>query len=212
VVAQLREKGTVERGYVGVQIQPVTKDIAASIGLDKSEGAIVARVEDGGPAAKAGIRTGDVIVSVNGKPVEDARDLSRMIASLSAGSTATLQVWRDGKRQEIPVTIARMSGASVAAADPQQGTAMGTLGLSLAPAGDDKTGVAVTGVEPGSPAAEKGVSTGDVIKEVAGRSVRTPADVKAALEASRKDGKKSVLFLVESNGNTRFIAVQVPTA
>src|SRR5215207_6670833 len=93
VVHQLREKGTVERGFVGVQIQPVTKDIADSVGLDKSEGAIVARVEDGGPAAKAGIRTGDVIISVNGKPVKDARDLSRMVASLGAGSTANLQVW-----------------------------------------------------------------------------------------------------------------------
>ena len=212
VVAQLQEKGTVERGYVGVQIQPVTKDIAASVGLDKSEGAIVARVEDGGPAAKAGIRTGDVIISVGGKPVKDARDLSRMVASLGAGSTANLQVWRDGKRQEIPVTIARMSGTSTAAADPKQGIEMGTLGLSLAPGGDDKKGVAVTGVEPGSPAAEKGFSTGDVLKEVAGQPVQTPTDVRSALEASRKDGKKSVLFLVESKGNTRFIAVQVPAA
>jgi serine protease Do len=212
VVDQLREKGTVERGFVGVQIQPVTKDIADSVGLDKSEGAIVARVEDGGPAAKAGIRTGDVIISVNGKPVKDARDLSRMVASLGAGSTANLQVWRDGKRQEVPVTIARMSGTAAAAADPKQGTEPGSLGLNLAPAGNNETGVAVVGVEPGSPAAEKGVSTGDVIKEVAGQSVRTPADVKAALEASRKDGKKSVLFLVESNGNTRFVAVQIPSA
>ncbi|MBM1170016.1 Do family serine endopeptidase [Microvirga arabica] len=212
VVTQLREKGAVERGYVGVQIQPVTKDIAASVGLDRSEGAIVARVEDGGPAAKAGIKTGDVIISVNGKPVEDARDLSRMIASLNAGSTATLQVWRDGKRQEIPVTIAKMSGTSAAAADPQQGTEMGKLGLNLAPAGNNKTGVAVVGVEPGSPAAEKGFSTGDVIKEVAGQPVQTPADVKAALEASRKDGKKSVLFLVEASGGTRFVALQVPAA
>jgi serine protease Do len=212
VVAQLREKGTVERGYLGVQIQPVTKDIAASVGLDKSEGAIVARVEDGGPAATAGIRTGDVIVSVNGKPVKDARDLSRMVASLGAGSTANLQVWRDGKRQEKAVTITRMSGTSAAATEPQQGTELGSLGLSLAPAGNDGAGVAVVGVEPGSPAAEKGVSTGDVIKEVAGRSVQTPADVKAALEASRKDGRKSVLFLVESKGNTRFVAVQIPTA
>ncbi|WP_246812393.1 Do family serine endopeptidase [Microvirga sp.] len=212
VVAQLREKGTVERGYVGVQIQPVTKDIAASIGLDKSEGAIVARVEEGGPAAKAGIRTGDVIVSVNGKPVEDARDLSRMVASLNAGSTAKLQVWRDGKRQEIGVTIAKMSGTSTAASDATQGTEMGKLGLSLAPASDDKKGVAVVSVEPGSPAAEKGLRTGDVIKEVAGQPVQTPADVKAALEASRKDGKKSVLFLVEASGGTRFVALQVPAA
>jgi serine protease Do len=110
------------------------------------------------------------------------------------------------------VTIARMSGTAVAATDTKQDTELGSLGLNLAPAGDGKAGVAVVGVEPDSPVAEKGVSTGDVIKEVAGQSVRTPADVKAALEASRKDGRKSVLFLVESNGNTRFVAVQVPAA
>jgi serine protease Do len=212
VVTQLREKGTVERGYLGVHIQLVSKDIAASVGLERSEGAIVVQVEEGGPAAKAGIRTGDVVVSVNGNPVKDARDLSRMVASLGVGSTANLQVWRDGKRHEMAVTIARMSGTSTAAADTKQGTEMGNLGLSLAPAGNDKTGVSVVGVEPGSPAAETGIGTGDVIKEVAGQPIRTPADVRSALEASRKDGKKSVLFLVESKGNTRFVAVQIPAA
>ncbi|MCB5177458.1 Do family serine endopeptidase [Microvirga lenta] len=216
VVTQLREKGTVERGFLGVQIQPVTKDIAASIGLPKSEGAIVARVEDNGPAAKAGLKAGDVVLSVNGKPVSDARDLSRTVASLNAGTTATLQVWRDGKQQDVSVTIGKMPSTTTAAADSKAGTEVGKLGLNLAPAsatGDnDKAGVAVVGVEPGSPAAEKGFKTGDVIAQVAGQPVQTPADVKNALEASRKDGKKSVLFLVEAKEGTRFIALQIPAA
>ncbi|WP_246742696.1 Do family serine endopeptidase [Microvirga splendida] len=212
VTTQLREKGTVERGFLGVQIQSVTKDIASSLGLQGGEGAIVSRLEEDGPAAKAGIKTGDVILAVNGKAVEDARDLSRRVASLNAGSTATLQVWRDGKRQDIAVTISRMDGTSTAAADPKQDAAVGKLGLSLAPTGDNKKGVAIVGVEPGSPGAEKGLKSGDVIAEVAGKPVQSPADVKAAIEASRKDGKKSVLFLVEANGNSRFVAVQVPTA
>jgi serine protease Do len=217
IITQLREKGTVERGYLGVQIQPVTKDIAAGVGLEKAEGAIVARVEENSPAAKAGLKTGDVVLSINGSPVGDARDLSRTVASLNADTTATLQVWRDGKRQDVSVTIGKMPGTStVAAADVKQGTEVGKLGLSLAPAAttgnSDKNGVSVVSVEPGSPAAEKGFSTGDVIKEVAGQPVQTPADVGNALEASRKEGKKSVLFLVETTGGTRFVALQIPAA
>ncbi|RDI52416.1 Do family serine endopeptidase [Microvirga subterranea] len=216
VVTQLKEKGSVERGFLGVQIQPVTKDIAAGVGLDEPQGAIVARVEDDSPAAKAGVKTGDVVLSVNGKAVHDARDLSRTVASLNAGSTATLQVWRDGKRQDVSVTIGKMPSTSNASLERGEGAEMGKLGLGLAPAsttGDgDQKGVAVVSVEPGSPAAEKGFRTGDVILEVAGKAVQTPTDVRNAIEASRKDGKKSVLFLIQAEQGTRFVALQIPAA
>jgi serine protease Do len=215
IVTQLKEKGTVERGFLGVQIQSLSKDIASSVGLDKSEGAIVSRLEGDSPAAKAGVKTGDIILSVNGKPVNDARDLSRTVASLSAGSTANLQVWRDGKRQDISVTIGKLSERSASATTQQgSGTEMGSLGLRLAPgstAGGTK-GVAVIGVEPGSTASDKGFKTGDVIADVAGQAVETPADVRKALDDSRKGGKKNVLFRVESKDGARFIAVPVPTA
>lgn len=215
IVTQLKEKGTVERGFLGVQIQSLSKDIASSVGLDKSEGAIVSRLEGDSPAGKAGVKTGDIILSVNGKPVNDARDLSRTVASLSAGSTANLQVWRDGKRQDISVTIGKMSERSASATTQQgSGTEMGSLGLRLAPgstAGGIK-GVAVIGVEPGSTASDKGFKTGDVIADVAGQAVETPADVRKALDDSRKGGKKNVLFRVESKDGARFIAVPVPTA
>ncbi|WP_230530884.1 Do family serine endopeptidase [Microvirga roseola] len=216
VVTQLREKGAVERGYLGVQIQSVTQDIASSVGLPNPDGAIVARLEENSPAAKGGIKTGDIILSVNGRQVDDARDLSRIIASLSAGSTADVEVWRNGDRQSLSVTIGRLSEATTASAEPGVGVEMGKLGLRLAPgsevAGADSKGVAVVEVEPGSPAAEKGIQTGDVILEVAGQTVETPADVRKALENSRSGGKKSVLFRIESREGARFVALPVPAA
>ena len=220
IVAQIKEKGTVERGFLGVQIQPVTKDIATGIGLDKTEGAIVSRIEEGSPAAKTGLRTGDVILSVNGKTVRDARDLSRQIAFMGPGTTATLQVWREGASRDLPVTIGRLAGDQRAGVEAERtdrsDTGPDKLGLSLAPApsvvGPDGRGVAIVGVEPNSPAAEKGLKAGDVIADVAGRAVETPADVRRAIEDSRKDGKRVVLFRLETRDGSRFVAVPVPAA
>ena len=217
VVAEIRDKGTVERGFLGVQIQSVDQDIAAGLGLAKPQGAIVGRVEDDSPAGKGGVKTGDVILSVNGKEVKDARDLSRQIAWMNPGSTVTLQVWRDGSKQDVAVTLGRQPGDATASSGPDSsGVDVGKLGLSLAPAsgiaGLDRKGVAVVNVSPGSPAAERGFRTGDVIAEVAGRPVETPSDVAGAIEASKKDGKKAVLFRVEAQNGSRFIAVPVPAA
>ena len=216
IVAQIKEKGTVERGFLGVQIQPVTPDIAAGVGLNKTEGAIVSRVEEGSPAARAGLKAGDVVLAVDGKAVRDARDLSRQIAFMGPGTTATVQVWRDGASRDLSVTIGRLPGDR-AAAEPDRGDVEpDKLGLSLAPApsvaGSDRRGVAVVGVEPNSPAAEKGLKTGDVIADVAGRAVETPADVRRAIEDSRKDGKKVVLFRLETREGSRFVAIPVPAA
>jgi serine protease Do len=217
IVNEIRQKGTVERGFLGVQIQSVNQDIASSVGLDDPQGAIVGRVEDDSPAGKAGVKTGDVILSVNGKDVKDARDLSRQIAWMDPGASVTLQVWRDGSRRDVSVTLGRQSSDSTASAGPDSGgVELGKLGLSLAPAssiaGLDKKGVAVVDVTPGSPAAERGFRTGDVIAEVAGRPVESPSDVRSAIESSRKDGKKAVLFRVEAQNGSRFIAVPVPAA
>ena len=199
-----------------MQIQPVTPDIAAGLGLNKTEGAIVSRVEEGSPAARAGLKAGDVVLAVDGKAVRDARDLSRQIAFMGPGTTATVQVWRDGASRDLSVTIGRLPGDR-AAAEPDRGDVEpDKLGLSLAPApsvaGSDRRGVAVVGVEPNSPAAEKGLKTGDVIADVAGRAVETPADVRRAIEDSRKDGKKVVLFRLETREGSRFVAIPVPAA
>ncbi len=221
VVNDLKTNGAVERGFLGVQIQPVTKDIATSIGLKEAQGAIVARLEDGSPAAKSGIRTGDAILSVNGKEIGNARELSREIAGIRPGSRVDLKVWRDGASRDVAVTLGRLPGEQAAAAPGETrsgdaGAEMGRLGLKLAPAdsvaGLDKKGVLVVGVEPGSEAADKGFSTGDIIAEVGGRAVATPADVGRAIADSRREGRKAILFRLETENGARFVALPTPAA
>ncbi|HVL71223.1 MAG TPA: Do family serine endopeptidase [Beijerinckiaceae bacterium] len=218
VVASLRERGTVERGFLGVQIQPVTKDIAASLGLETAEGAIVARVDEDTPAARGGIRTGDVILSVEGNRVRNARELARQVGSLDPNTTAKIEVWRDGGKRTIDVRLGRMPGDQAAAGPARaEPTQLANLGLTLAPAGstpgtDRKDGVAVVEVKPGSEAAEKGFETGDVIVEVGGKPVQTPADIERAIAETRKAGRKAVLFRVEARAGSRFVALQVPAA
>jgi serine protease Do len=214
VVAQLKDKGAIERGFLGVQIQPLTKEIATRVGLEKPEGALVSRVEENSPASEGGIQTGDVIRAINGKPMNDARDVSRQIASLPPGTAATLEVWRNKAKQDVSVNLGSLSDektASAATSGPV--TELPELGLSLAPAtGNDQKGVAVVKVEPGSAAAEKGFRVGDMIAEVAGRPVESPADVKRALEANRKAGRKAALFRLQAKDGSRFIGVGIPTA
>ncbi|CAH1671315.1 putative periplasmic serine endoprotease DegP-like [Chelatococcus asaccharovorans] len=213
VVEQLKDKGAVSRGYIGVQIQPVTADIAASLGLDKPEGAIVARVEDTGPAAKAGLKAGDAIVAIDGKPVSDARALSREIAGHAPGSKLNLSVWRDGKTEKVALTLATMPGEKTAALDTDAAGGQGKLGLQLAPAasvgGAGKDGVVVMGVQPGSPAEERGLKTGDVIVEASGRKVERPADITKVIAEVKKEGRKAVLFRLKTEDGSRFVALPV---
>ena len=171
-------------------------------------------MEENSPAAKAGLKTGDVVLSLNGKAIKDARDLSRQVASLDPGATAAVQVWRDNAKRDLSVTLGRLGGDKAASAEPRSQTAeLGKLGLSLAPSSDTaRKGVAVVKVEPGSSAAEKGFKAGDVIAEVGGRAVESPDDVKAAVESARQQGKKAVLFRLEAKEGSRFVGVQVPAA
>jgi serine protease Do len=214
VVAQLKDKGTVTRGWIGVQIQPVTRDIADSLGMKNDEGAIVAEPQAGSPAAKAGIKAGDVIVKVNGEAIKDARMLARKVSSLAPGANAKLDVIRDGKEQQITLVIGDMPKDRRAEATGEQ-PATPALGLALAPA--DKAngsgeGVVVTKVDPDGPAAERGFKVGDVILDVGGAKVGNPADVTKAVADARTGGKKSVLMRVKSGEQTRFVAVPVGTA
>src|SRR5262249_26056043 len=158
VVAQLKDKGQVTRGWMGVQIQAVTKDIADSLGLKQAEGALVAEPQPGSPAEKAGIKSGDVIMSVNGTPVKDSRDLARHVAQLAPGTSAKFDIMRDGQSKSISLTLGELPNQQQAKAETGEQNAplagIPRLGLQLAPAaeveGAGSQGVAVVGVEEGS--------------------------------------------------------------
>ncbi len=219
VVSQLKEHGSVTRGWIGVQIQPVTQDIADSLGLRQAQGALVAEPQTGSPAAKAGIEAGDVITKVNGNDVKDARDLAKRIASMAPGSAVHLGVIHKGSEKNVTVTLGELPKQREARAntDDQDGANLGRLGLTLAPAGkvagsDNAEGVVVTDVDPSGVAADHGFKNGDVILEVAGKSVNTPADVRKALAAARTDGKRTLLMRVKSGDGTRFVALPINRA
>ena len=219
VIAQLKDKGSVSRGWIGVQIQPVTADIADSLGLKKAEGALVAEPQANGPAAKAGIESGDVITAVNGETVKDARELARTIGGLPPGSAVKLNVLHKGQDKVVNLSLGQLPNTLEAKADidngdkgsATRGTDVPRLGLTLAPAntvaGAGKDGVVVTDVDPKSAAAERGFKEGDVILEVAGKSVANVGDVREAITAARNDNKNSVLMRVKSGGSSRFVAI-----
>jgi serine protease Do len=220
VVGQLKEHGKVTRGWIGVQIQPVTADIADSLGLKQARGALVAEPQDGSPAAKAGIKSGDVIVSLNGEPVPDARTLARRISGMAPGTAVKIGAVRDGKEQELPMTLGELPKERLARAEGrdrgQRGSELPRLGMSLAPAADANgagtAGVMITDVDPDGAAAAHGFKAGDVILDVGGKAVNAPADVRRALNDAKSEGKHTVLMRVKSDQGTRFVAVPVGNA
>jgi serine protease Do len=209
VIAQLKEDGKVTRGWLGVTIQQVDDDLAASLSLDKARGALVAQVAEDSPAEDSGIKTGDVILNVNGKEMEDVRAVSRTVADLEPDTDAEIVVWRDEGRKTIDVEIGtfpeNLEMASAAPSDgaPEAGTTE-SLGLALAETPD---GVVIRSVDPASDAAEKGVRPGDVIVKVSGRDVKKPSDVVAGVEEASKADKNSVLLLLRSEEQQRFVAL-----
>ncbi len=219
VVAQLKDHGSVTRGWIGVQIQPVTADVADSLGLKNAEGPLVAEAQANSPAAKAGIASGDVITSVNGETIKDARELAKRIGALAPGATAKLGVLSKGKDKTVNVTLAdypKDQTARAGSGDRQTPGSETHLGLTMAPAanvaGSGSKGVVVTDVESDGPAAERGFKTGDVILEVGGKAVSTPAEVRTALSDARAEGKRTVLMRVKSGDATKFVALPLGRA
>jgi len=212
IIADLKDDGNVTRGWLGVQIQKVSEDIASSIGLDKPSGTLVAAVTDGSPAEKSGLRTGDTILKVNGADIEGPKELSRAVAKLKPGTSVEMTVFRGGKQRDINVSIGEMPGEKQASINPgpDNGPAADQkLGLALAPA-EDGEGVVVADVMPGSPAAEQGIRQGDVILEVDGAFVDQPeAAVAAIRQSSARSGKSPVLLLVKNNRGQRFVALKI---
>ena len=221
VVAQLKEHGKVTRAWMGVQVQPVSAEIADSLGLKKAQGALVDQPTDGSPAAKAGIVAGDVITAIDGTPVKDSRDLARKIGSMAPDTSVKLTLVRNGQIKELSMTLGTMPGERTAMNQQQdesqpQNAAVPHLGLTLAPASDvagaGGKGVVVVNVNPDGPAAAQGFKAGDVILDVGGRSVGHAADVRKALTEAKASGKHAVMMRVKTADATRFIAVPLGKA
>ena len=223
VVGQLQDFGETRRGWLGVRIQQVDDELAEAVGLDDAMGALVFEVTPGGPAEAAGVESGDVIIKFDGRDVAEMRDLPRMVAETPVGKSVRVVVFRKGKTQTLKVDLGRLETAAVEQASaplPSTGgggseTALASLGLSLRPLsgsarqefsiGPDVTGVLVSSVEPGGPAAEKGVAPGDVIVEVGQEPVTSPAEVSARVEDAKEADRRSVLFLIQSGADLRFV-------
>jgi serine protease Do len=222
VITQLREKGSVTRGWIGVQIQRVTPEIADSMGLKQATGALVAAPQPDSPAMKAGIKSGDVITSVNGTAVRDERELARRIGTMAPGTSVTLQLIHSGEQKTVTLTLGTLPNEKVATNEPSKQNDHGSeievpkLGFTVAPAnkvsGADADGVVVTAIAEGGVAADHGLQVGDVILDVGGKPVTTPADVNKGLSDARKEGKHSVLFRVKSGVDTKFVALPLGTA
>ena len=219
VVAELKSSGHVTRGWLGVQIQPVTASIADSLGLKKAEGALVAEPQDGSPAAKAGILSGDVITAVNGTPVKDARELARTIGTIAPNATVKLDLIRNGQAKTISLTLGQMPDQQQAKADTDSAQPTGGvphLGLAVAPAsevsGAGAQGVVVTAVDPDSAAAEQGFQAGTVILDVGGKAVANVGDVRKALVDAKAQGRHQVLMRVKMGDAMRFVALPLGDA
>ena len=214
VVAQLKEKGSVTRGWAGVQIQSMTPDIAESLGLPKPHGALVAETVPGGPAATAGITAGDIITSLDAAPLKDSRALFRSVADAAPGSQIAFGILRDGKERTVQVTLGELPGLkSRPAAAPPAADVPADLGLTLAPAsqvrGVGGRGVVVIDTKRRANGADHGISPGDVILEIAGKPVNSAGDVRTAVTDARRGGKRTVMLHVQSGATSRFVAVPV---
>ncbi len=213
VVKQLMADGKVQRGWLGVAIQPVTADIAESLGLKQTTGALVADPQADAPAAKAGIKAGDIITAVNGNDVKGPRELARDIAGINPGTNVDVTLMRNGKEKTVTVKLGELplkqtASAEQAAPDKSAETALADFGLTVAPA-EQGSGVVVTGIEPDSAAADAGIQVGEKIVEVNNQAVESASDIEKALTAVANSGRKAALLLLEQNDTNRFVAMPV---
>jgi serine protease Do len=217
VVADLKSSGTVSRGYVGVQIAALSDDAATALGLPNSNGALVTGVVEGSPAEAGGFRQGDVVLSMNGQSVRDNRELSRRIAALQVGQTATFTVWRDNKQITITVTVARRAGV---ASTPAPELKLSSLGIAMSTVTDSMrttlalsdaaSGVLITDVDLASDAAIRGLKAGDRIVAVGGTKVDSLTDINLAIEQARALKRTMVLLFVENQrGGKRDVPVKL---
>lgn len=212
VVQDLIKDGVVQRGWLGVQIQPVTKDIADSIGLNETKGALVAEPQEDGPAKKAGIQAGDVIVAVDDKKVDSPKELARIIGGIQPGKTVDLTLWRSGETRNVKIELGELPDSTQQAAveqpAPMEPDTLEGLGLTVTRS-DDSKGLVVTDVAADSAAAECGIQPGDVITTVNSVKVQSADQVTSAMSEAAKAGRKAVLVQVTRDGTNRFVALPV---
>ena len=224
VIAQLKEHGKVDRGWLGVQIQEVTPAIASSLNLKSDEGALVAVVTKNSAAAKAGLKQGDVVMSFNGQPIKKLRDLSRFVASTQPGSTSNMVVWRDGKETTLPVTVGeapenpqQVASANEPQREEQNASSSEALGMHFAPLtsdmrrelgiGRDVSGVVITGVDSGSVADDLGLSRGDIVQAINQQPVKSPEDAAHKLDEIGRSQHKDALLLLNRHGVTQYVGI-----
>jgi serine protease Do len=211
IAPQLQEKGHVTRGWFGVNIQEMTPELAKSFGLKEKKGALVSQVVPGSPAEKAGIEQGDVIVEFNGKSVGNSHDLPQMVASTPVGKSVNVKVWRNEKALEKQLKVGEMEENIEITKTPAHSKTLGISVKNLTPeiakqlGLKSETGVVVTRVEPASPAADAGIQTGDVIREVNRKAVKNVDDLVEKLEQAKD--QNNILLLVQRGQNNMFAAV-----
>jgi serine protease Do len=232
----MRRSGLIARGWIGVRIQAVSDEIAQSVGMDRARGAMIAGITNDGPAAKAGIQSGDIVINFDGKPVADSRALPRLVADTDVGKAVEIEVLRKGQPRKLPITIEKLvEETQVASADSRPNTnnnqstpaptppaapQIVNLGMTLAPItgesrrryklNDSVAGAVVTDVDMDSPAGQKNIRSGDVITEVAQTKVTSPEEVSAKLAEEKSAGRKVVLLQVSRGGELTFIGVRIP--
>ena len=211
VVQQLKDSGTVTRGWLGIEIQPVTQELADSFGVKKAEGALIAKIQNDSPAAGAGLKPGDIVIAVDGASVADPKELSRRIAGLGPKKTVDLTVLRDGASKNVQATLGKMPGEVVASreapADVEDTASLAKLGLKLHAGRGAQKGVVVGEVDADGLAAQRGLAVGDLILDAAGKPVTAPGDVTKAFDSAKSEGRKTVLLRVKTGEQMRFVAL-----
>jgi serine protease Do len=218
IIQDLKEHGSVTRGWLGVQIQSITPEIAASLKLESDKGALVAEPQDNSPAVAAGLQAGDAIVAVNGEPVKDPRDLAMKISRFAPGTNVKVTYWREGASHDVDVKLGKLPTTDQQASNDNDGgkqkaqpSSLDDFGLALGPS-DDKTGVVITDVDPNGQAAERGLQPGDVIISVGESKVTAPAEVEKKVADAKAGGQKAILLRVKSGDQTRYVALSFARA
>jgi serine protease Do len=227
IIDQLRTTGKVERGWIGARIQPVTDDIAESLGLDKARGALIAAIDSASPATQGGLRPGDVILAYDGKPVDRSRQLPRLVADSAPDKPIRVTIWRDGKEIEVTLTVVaynpnRPQPQPSAPEQPKPPPAVDALGLKIAKLTPDlrkqfslpdgARGIVIVEVPQDSAGAAQGLRAGDLVVAAGAAPVATPDDVLQHIAVAKHAGHKNILIRVEREGNFRFITMPIETS